>query len=887
MLINSPNISGSLTVTGNATISGSLNVAGGINATITGSATSASYVEYSNVANKPTLVSGSAQVAAFGFATTGSNQFNGSQAITGSLTVTGQVIAQTLNVQQVTSSIVYSSGSNVFGSSLSNTQQLTGSVSVTGSMNVNGTPVSVGTGSAGQVTFWNGTSSQTGSNNLFWDNTNGRLGVGITNPLTGLHVAKAITSVTTSSLADNSAIGLNITYPDTTLAGGEGIALALGMNGRGRSYIASVHESTSKDATALAFYNTIGAVIVERLRINANGNLILAGAQTIQTSTGNLTLATAGGNGGIILTPNGTGTTAIGDSIIFPGSVWNGSAVIGKSGTNKVVIGYLTSSTNGAIIGAHNSVLNAWAELNYNATQHTFRINESVVARFAGGNGNLLLNTTTDSGFRLDVNGTARVQGNLNVSTGGITLTGAQTIQTSTGNLTLASAGGSGDIILSPHSTGNSIIRGNNFAIGGNTINTFPGFKVINLQGLASGAIFQLGTSTTVYGYISGTIAGFGVVAQNNVPINFYTGVDNTISEKARLFVNGNLLLQNGGTFTDAGFRLDVNGTARVQGNLNVSTGGVTLTGAQTIQTSTGDLTLATAGGNGNILLSPNGTGAVGIGNAAFAGFNLYVGKSFANAGTYTSIAQQGVVASTVTNEARSFDSFAQTAAASFTLPSYVHYRTQQATLGAGSAITNQYGFWTDASLIGATNNYGFFGNIAAGAGRWNLYMAGTAANYMAGNLGIGVTTPSTKLDITGSHVTGIGLLRLNSTSGVSAQTFYINGVYKSAIFQDNVTNDFTIWGREGAITFSTGTTLTEGMRLNAAGSLGIGATLINASARLQVDSTTQGFLPPRMTSTQRNAIASPAAGLVVYQTDGVEGLYVRTSTAWRALAMV
>ena len=39
----------------------------------------------------------------------------------------------------------------------------------------------------------------------------------------------------------------------------------------------------------------------------------------------------------------------------------------------------------------------------------------------------------------------------------------------------------------------------------------------------------------------------------------------------------------------------------------------------------------------------------------------------------------------------------------------------------------------------------------------------------------------------------------------------------------------------------------------------------INASAKLQVDSTTRGFLPPRMTTTQKNTIATPAAGLVVY----------------------
>jgi hypothetical protein len=139
-------------------------------------AATASYVQYTNVANKPTLVSGSAQVSFTGiinkptlvsgsaqitysgvsgkpegivsssvqvkgynvFATTGSNQFNGSQAITGSLTVTGQVVAQTLNVQQVTSSIVYSSGSNIFGNNSGNKHQFTGSVAVTGSLTVAG-----------------------------------------------------------------------------------------------------------------------------------------------------------------------------------------------------------------------------------------------------------------------------------------------------------------------------------------------------------------------------------------------------------------------------------------------------------------------------------------------------------------------------------------------------------------------------------------------------------------------------------------------------------------------------------------------------------------------------------------------------------------------------
>jgi hypothetical protein len=53
-------------------------------------------------------------------------------------------------------------------------------------------------------------------------------------------------------------------------------------------------------------------------------------------------------------------------------------------------------------------------------------------------------------------------------------------------------------------------------------------------------------------------------------------------------------------------------------------------------------------------------------------------------------------------------------------------------------------------------------------------------------------------------------------------------------------------------------------------------------SAQLQVDSTTKGFLPPRMTTTEKNAIATPAAGLVVYDTT-LNKLCVYT-TAWETI---
>jgi hypothetical protein len=52
------------------------------------------------------------------------------------------------------------------------------------------------------------------------------------------------------------------------------------------------------------------------------------------------------------------------------------------------------------------------------------------------------------------------------------------------------------------------------------------------------------------------------------------------------------------------------------------------------------------------------------------------------------------------------------------------------------------------------------------------------------------------------------------------------------------------------------------------------------ASAILQADSTTQGFLPPRMTTAQRLAIASPAASLIVFDTD-VQNLCYRRDGVW------
>lgn len=70
---------------------------------------------------------------------------------------------------------------------------------------------------------------------------------------------------------------------------------------------------------------------------------------------------------------------------------------------------------------------------------------------------------------------------------------------------------------------------------------------------------------------------------------------------------------------------------------------------------------------------------------------------------------------------------------------------------------------------------------------------------------------------------------------------------------------------------------LTNGLNINLAG-----ASQNVASAILQADSTTKGFLPPRMTQANRTAIVNPAIGLIVYQNDpGNEGLYVYKTSGW------
>lgn len=81
------------------------------------------------------------------------------------------------------------------------------------------------------------------------------------------------------------------------------------------------------------------------------------------------------------------------------------------------------------------------------------------------------------------------------------------------------------------------------------------------------------------------------------------------------------------------------------------------------------------------------------------------------------------------------------------------------------------------------------------------------------------------------------------------------------------------------------GTTLTERMRIDSTGAVGIGTTA-NASAILDAQSTTKGVRFPNMTTVQKNAVAAPAAGLVVFDTT-LAKLCVYSGAAWQTITSV
>ena len=196
----------------------------------------------------------------------------------------------------------------------------------------------------------------------------------------------------------------------------------------------------------------------------------------------------------------------------------------------------------------------------------------------------------------------------------------------------------------------------------------------------------------------------------------------------------------------------------------------------------------------------------VSIGSGTVTGVVLNINKTITGASTSYGTRINAQVQSDVVN-GRYFASSATTQATSFTATSISHFYAEQSTFGAGSTVSNQYGFVASSGLTGATNNFGFFGQIPSATGSWNLYLSGTANNHMAGTLGLGTVSgldatqalrigkqltggvnayginslSSSASDVTGSHV------GFNAATGTATGAYTLTNLYNFASGQGTI----------------------------------------------------------------------------------------------------
>ena len=198
-------------------------------------------------------------------------------------------------------------------------------------------------------------------------------------------------------------------------------------------------------------------------------------------------------------------------------------------------------------------------------------------------------------------------------------------------------------------------------------------------------------------------------------------------------------------------------------------------------------------------------SGSIAIGSVSSISTKLFgIGRAITGATTAYGITFEGNIESTVTTNGIVYRSYPIVTGG--TLSAITHYIASKNAFIGGSTVTNQYGFFADASVSGATNNYGFYGNIASATGAWNLYMNGTAQNYINGNLGIGVAVPTVKLDVSGA-----GLF----SSSVTASSFIKSGGTSAQLLA----------GDGSVVTAGTNITIAGGTISSSAGLSGSGTT--------------------------------------------------------------
>jgi hypothetical protein len=223
--------------------------------------------------------------------------------------------------------------------------------------------------------------------------------------------------------------------------------------------------------------------------------------------------------------------------------------------------------------------------------------------------------------------------------------------------------------------------------------------------------------------------------------------------------------------------------------------------------------------------------------------------------------------------------------------------------LSTGTTTNYNVGQFTNTGgsfYFGLDNNAGtaFTGSSAYGGivGTGNSTSLGLVTNGSvkvtldaSGNLGLGVT-PSAW-----SAFKAVQVYRA-SVASETANTYFSHNWYWSGTTDTYIASDYAtrysqqsgkhIWFTAPSGTAGNAISFTQAMTLDAGGNLGIGTSSPSASAILDAQSTTKGVRFPNMTTTQKNAISSPVAGLVIFDTT-LSKLCVYTGAAWQTITSV
>jgi hypothetical protein len=427
----------------------------------------------------------------------------------------------------------------------------------------------------------------------------------------------------------------------------------------------------------------------------------------------------------------------------------------------------------------------------------------------------------------------------------------------------------------------------------------------------AYGSIFATSSNYTPYGVLGASQIGFYTsntfaIALDSSSADFKIGVGTSAVERFRIKGNtGNVLIN---TTTDAGYKLDVNGTARI---INQATFGATGTdGSVRFLRSVDGANVGYIQVNQSGLQVGNGTYAF-FHNNSLNGINVgtnplamwHIKGLGATSATTSLLVQQstGVDILKVTNDmyvtvqnTNNAECFQvrganDDATIRFTPSggtSNIVLRSQASSITL-STTANSFGdlrvsaqgqtlrIGTSLSSAGGGVNYYSSQNGSIHSHRWFHNNAEQMSLQYTGNLLIGTTTDAGyKLDVNGTARFGNVNQSTNAnsiTAGYEGGFLLSGGV--AALKRDTTGYLKTLLdcGYDGGLRirpYSSGFTSYVDVRSD-------------TSAALTVTSTNQGFLPPRMTNAQRTAIASPAVGLIVYCTDVTEGLWIYKSSGW------